>query len=317
MAEYLIVAGYRAITPCEIDTVRGKVEVDVCVEAPYDLVKRIICECKYWNTPVPKEKVHAFRTVVHDCGAELGIIISKEGYQSGAIEAAKFSNVRLETWDTFLELVKDKWIDNKLWSVKTMTAKIMNYRDTYEYEAERLTDEEYPRYKDSLGSKFLKKPVEGYYTNDKLSQGPYKMIVNCAENCYFTKSIAKAMIPQIIVKNVLCGLAFLTIAYIGIKDSLVAIPILQILLSTLFFTELVHHINFIEKLEQLFEQFKTFFINKPNEQQLLQEAVLFFLDYETTLAYNKAPLSDAVYERLNEQLSKEWEELKDRYEIYK
>ena len=161
------------------------------------------------------------------------------------------------------------------------------------------------------------KPVEGYYTNDKLSQGPYKMIVNCAENCYFTKSIAKAMIPQIIVKNVLCGLAFLTIAYIGIKDSLVAIPILQILLSTLFFTELVHHINFIEKLEQLFEQFKTFFINKPNEQQLLQEAVLFFLDYETTLAYNKAPLSDAVYERLNEQLSKEWEELKDRYEIYK
>lgn len=169
----------------------------------------------------------------------------------------------------------------------------------------------------SLGSKFLEKPVEGYYTNDKLSQGPYKMIVNCAENCYFTKSIAKAMIPQIIAKNVLCGLAFLTIAYIGIKDSLVAIPILQILLSTLFFTELVHHINFIEKLEQLFEQFKTFFINKPNEQQLLQEAVLFFLDYETTLAYNKAPLSDAVYERLNEQLSKEWEELKDRYEIYK
>lgn len=149
VAEYLIVAGYRAITPCEIDTVRGKVEVDVCVESPYDLVKRIVCECKYWNTPVPKEKVHAFRTVVHDCGAELGIIISKAGYQSGAIEAAKFSNVRLETWDTFLELVKDKWIDNKLWSVKTMTAKIMNYRDTYEYEAERLTDEEYPRYKDT------------------------------------------------------------------------------------------------------------------------------------------------------------------------
>ena len=73
VAEYLIVAGYRAITPCEIDTVRGKVEVDVCVEAPYDLVKRIICECKYWNTPVPKEKVHAFRTVVHDCGAELPV----------------------------------------------------------------------------------------------------------------------------------------------------------------------------------------------------------------------------------------------------
>lgn len=149
VAEYLIVAGYRAITPCEIDTVRGKVEVDVCVESPYDLVKRIVCECKYWSTPVTKEKVHAFRTVVHDCGAELGIIISKSGYQSGAIEAAKFSNVRLETWDTFLELVKDKWLDNKLWSIKTMTARVMNYSDTYEYEAERLTREEVRCYKDT------------------------------------------------------------------------------------------------------------------------------------------------------------------------
>lgn len=149
VAEYLIVAGYKAITPCEIDTVRGKVEIDVCIESPYDLVKRIVCECKYWSTPVTKEKVHAFRTVVHDCGAELGIIISKSGYQSGAIEAAKFSNVRLETWDTFLELVKDKWIDNKLWSIKTMTARVMNYRDAYEYEIERLTTEEFPHYMDT------------------------------------------------------------------------------------------------------------------------------------------------------------------------
>lgn len=152
VAEYLVAAGYKAITPYEIDTVRGKVEIDVSIESPYDLVKRIVCECKYWSTPVTKEKVHAFRSVVHDCGAELGIIISKSGYQSGAIEAAKFSNVRLETWDSFLELVKDKWIDNKLWPLKTMTAKIMNYRDTYEFEAERLTDEEYPRYKDTCSN---------------------------------------------------------------------------------------------------------------------------------------------------------------------
>ncbi len=167
----------------------------------------------------------------------------------------------------------------------------------------------------SLGSKFLEKPVEGYYTNDQLCQGPYKMIVNCAENCYFTKNIARAMLKQIIIKNVACGVVFLIIAYIGIKDNLIAIPILQILLSSLFFTELVHHINFIGKLEQLFEQFKIFFTNKPGDKQLLQ-AVLFLLDYETTLAYNKAPLSDTVYRKLNKQLSREWEELKNRYEIY-
>lgn len=65
-------SGYRAVSPCTIDTVRGKVEVDVLVESPDELVKRIVCECKFWNSSVPKEKVHAFRTVVQDSGASFG-----------------------------------------------------------------------------------------------------------------------------------------------------------------------------------------------------------------------------------------------------
>ncbi|MCO7119180.1 hypothetical protein NIA13_11670 [Oscillibacter valericigenes] len=167
----------------------------------------------------------------------------------------------------------------------------------------------------SLGSKYLEKSVEGYYTNDSLDIGPLKMLVNCGENCFFTLNIAKGMASQIVIKNVVCFFLFLTIAYFGIKDNSVAIPILQILLSTLFLTELIHHINFIIKLEQLFDRFKEKFSKKADETQTLQDAVLLFLDYETTLAYNKAPLSDTVYERLNEKLSKEWEEIKERYEI--
>lgn len=108
---------------------------------------------------------------------------------------------------------------------------------------------------------------------------------------------------------------FLVFAYLGVKDNLVAIPALQILLSSLFLTELVHHVNFIAKLNQLFERFKEEFSQKTNSEEVLQRAVLFFLDYETTLAYNKAPLSDSVYKKLNKKLSKEWEEIKQRYEI--
>ena len=167
----------------------------------------------------------------------------------------------------------------------------------------------------SLGSKFLEKKVEGYYTNDNLNYGPYKMLINCSENCFFTLNIAKGMVPRIVIKNAFFSIGFLVIAYCGIKDNLVAIPILQILLSTLFITELIHHLNFIAKLEQLFERFKETFTKKMDVNQTLQEAVLLFLDYETTLAYNKAPLSDSVYEKLNEKLSKEWEEIKTRYEI--
>lgn len=169
----------------------------------------------------------------------------------------------------------------------------------------------------SLGSKFLDKKVEGYYTNDDLDYGPYKMLINCCENCYFTLNIAKGMIPRVLVKTVLFSAGFLTVAYWGIKDNLVAIPILQITLSALFVTELIHHINFIAKLEQLFERFTETISKEMSNSQTLQEAVLLFLDYETTLAYNKAPLSDSVYEKLNEKLSKEWEDIKIRYDISK
>lgn len=169
----------------------------------------------------------------------------------------------------------------------------------------------------SLGSKFLEKEVKGYYTNDDISCGPYKMLINCSENCFFTLNIAKGMVAGVVTKNVLFSIGFLTVAYFGIKDNLVAIPILQILLSALFMTELIHHLNFIAKLDQLFERFKEVFSKPLNNDQILQEAVFLFLDYETTLAYNKSPLSDSVYEKLNEKLSKEWEEIKERYGISK
>lgn len=110
VTQYLNEAGYKAVSPLTINTVRGSVEVDVYIEAPDELVKRIICECKYWKTPVSKEKVHAFRMVVADSGAALGIMISKEGFQKGAIDAAKLSNVILLTWDQFTTLISRKWM---------------------------------------------------------------------------------------------------------------------------------------------------------------------------------------------------------------
>lgn len=152
VAEYLSTAGYKASTPYEIDTARGKVEVDVYIESPYELVKHIVCECKYWSTPVTKEKIHAFRAVVQDIGAELGIIISKNGYQSGAIEAANYSNVRLETWDSFLRIIENRWIDNQLWTVKTMAARVMSFADEYDYQSECLTKVEYQNYKTACKS---------------------------------------------------------------------------------------------------------------------------------------------------------------------
>ena len=139
-------SGYRAVSPCTIDTVRGKVEVDVLVESPDELVKRIVCECKFWNSSVPKEKVHAFRTVVQDSGASLGLLISQAGFQSGAIEAANLSNVRLMTWNEFTDIIADKWTLTRLKQLKMESVPLSEYTSSFHFPFDDLKDEDVGRY---------------------------------------------------------------------------------------------------------------------------------------------------------------------------
>ncbi len=141
-AKYLGEAGYNAITPFQMETARGNVEIDVYVEAPDELVKKIIIECKFWNTAIPKEKIHAFRTVVNDSGAALGIIISKNGFQSGAIEAAKYSNILLLNWNDFIKIIFDKWLLNKVAKLKTESSPLYLYINEMHFPYEKLNAKE-------------------------------------------------------------------------------------------------------------------------------------------------------------------------------
>lgn len=117
VCKFLNEAGYDSESPKTIKTVRGDVEVDVFSISNDEFIKQFICECKFWNTPVPKEKIHAFRTVVHDSGSMVGIFISKNGYQSGAYEAAYCSNVLLKDWDGFIDLIEDKWVKKTIFKI--------------------------------------------------------------------------------------------------------------------------------------------------------------------------------------------------------
>lgn len=109
VAHYFNFSGYNAEVTKTISTARGNVEIDVFVSIEHELSEFILCECKFWNTNIPKEKVHAFRTIISDSGASGGIIISKKGFQSGAYSAAKHTNIKLFTWTEFLDYLYDKW----------------------------------------------------------------------------------------------------------------------------------------------------------------------------------------------------------------
>ena len=149
-----------------------------------------------------------------------------------------------------------------------------------------------------------------------IEKGPYKMLVNCYENCFFTYNIIKVMLPKMAIKNTILFGLLLIFAYYGIKDNVVAIPFLQLFLSSLFLIELIYHIAFFFRLKNLCDKFKQIFSTpKSTKNKTIQDAIYMVLEYETTLAYNKSPNSNSVYKKLNNKLTEEWSCIKQNYDI--
>ena len=147
VCKYLNQAGYYAETTKTINLVRGKVEVDVFATADDEMLKQFICECKYWDTPVPQEKIHAFRTVVQDSGSMFGIFISKTGYQRGALEAAKYSNVILKDWSGFIDMIAHKWLKNRFREIISIGDPLSIYTDPLDVPLEKFSEDERQQYK--------------------------------------------------------------------------------------------------------------------------------------------------------------------------
>ena len=166
----------------------------------------------------------------------------------------------------------------------------------------------------SFGSKLLDKPLDGYFSNDNIPFGAYKLAVNCFENCFFTYNISRTQTLRIVIKNTVCLIVFLLCAYFGFQKNVIAVPLIQFLTSSIFLKELIYQLNFTSKLRNLYERFLLFFSQKEKQQDIAH-SIFLMLDYETILAYNKSPLSDKEWKRLEKPLSQQWEDIKNRYEI--
>ncbi|MEO1151106.1 MAG: restriction endonuclease [Pseudomonadota bacterium] len=112
-------SGMKAEHNHHLDLPRGKVNVDVYSEEEVDgIVHRTIYECKNWSSLVPQTVVHAFRTVVDETGVNRGYVISKKGFQSGAKESVKATNIELVTFEEFQKVYFSKWINKRIWAIE-------------------------------------------------------------------------------------------------------------------------------------------------------------------------------------------------------
>ena len=109
----LIEIGLQSEIGKVIETPRGNVEIDVYAidTNSVDQIKYII-ECKNWKTAIPQSIVHAFTTVMHETGGNIGFIISQRGFQSGAEGYTKNTNIKTLTYEDFQKRYFNIWFQN-------------------------------------------------------------------------------------------------------------------------------------------------------------------------------------------------------------
>lgn len=168
----------------DITTVRGTTNIDVVVtDRSHVPPLTYLCECKYWSHSVPKTVVQAFRTVVADSGAHLGLIVSCRGFQSGCYAAAENSNVALLSWADFLNMYGRRWTDAMCDRFLRIDTVLRTYRNHPE-KAERFpigedqTDEFVFAWTECIRASDSETALLGQLSRARKGEFPFQMIDN-------------------------------------------------------------------------------------------------------------------------------------------
>lgn len=164
----------------------------------------------------------------------------------------------------------------------------------------------------SLGVNFSLKNSEQYYTNDEVKPGVYKMGVNLFQNVFFTTTISRKMQTAYITKSVIFIVVFVVLAVYGFKNSPLALPILQMLFSAFVLGDLIKLFLFMNKNSKILESLTAFFSSKNTDETIILKN---YIEYETNLAWAMILINDAIFNKYNESIEKDWQKIKTKYKL--
>ena len=109
--------GYDAETQVPVALAnQGSAIVDVvATKSQFSLAHKILFECKFWNSDVPRAIVQSFKMDVLEAGANFGIIVSKQGFQSGAYQGVELTTVKLYTFEELQIAFANEWAIKNIW----------------------------------------------------------------------------------------------------------------------------------------------------------------------------------------------------------
>ncbi|RAW01977.1 hypothetical protein [Pseudochryseolinea flava] len=168
----------------------------------------------------------------------------------------------------------------------------------------------------SFGVNLTGKKSAGYFTNESLTPGVYKMAVNCFENSFFSHFISSRMFIRLAIKNIPIAAIFIGAASMG--EAKIVNLIFQLSLPVVLVQQLVKLGFYVSTTETVLDNFKTLFSDlrgNPPTDQRTPEILRNVIQYETNISWGSIPLSSSLFEKFNDELSKEWERMKNEYQI--
>lgn len=180
---------------------------------------------------------------------------------------------------------------------------------------------EFERRKDmidnSLGSMYIHDSSVEYYDNDEITTGYLKLLMNLFENSYFSYEISKRMKDKILIRNLLLSIIIIGFSIYGFSKSDIALPILQLLFSQYFLIELINITKYNSRAKKCFDRIKELLSNneitKENASEFKASIISILINYETNISSTKLMLDSKIFNELNEQLTQDWETIKNKY----
>jgi hypothetical protein len=191
---------------------------------------------------------------------------------------------------------------------------ILDFRATYIFSrAERTRTLQY--LDNSFDTNFAGKKVKGYFSQEMLGAGFYKLSVNCFENTYHTFNIVREMQLKTYFKAGLIIIVFMFSSAVGDKG--IVRSLIEAILPLSLLQDGIKLAFFMSRLESLLDNFKSFFtrIKSSGFENKEPEAMRYVIEYETTLSWASIPLDSNIFESSRNQLAAEWSELKSEYNI--
>lgn len=164
----------------------------------------------------------------------------------------------------------------------------------------------------SLNTVLAEENTEEYFTNDAIATGIYKLGVNGFENAFFTSSLAGRYLITMTWKTALVVLIFIGVMVYG--DNSTLLVVLQLALPLTIIQQTIRLLIFKNRLDRIIDSYKRIFhIPKGTAQDnLIMHTVT---NYEATLAWASIKIPDEQFNRMNDELSDRWEEIKKRHNI--